>query len=168
MYLTIQSKKFTFSSYLRPKMFVYFLHPSVTLVCGVKCKQTFLASNMKIRWIFCSVGWASFKKWSLALQCFKMVEETFFWTAVPVCTHQIFAHNPKSSLRFLSGRIQWIVRQLCSPEELSTSKYNGDPRDSGAEILGRERKPKKGNIIEILSVRFFAILNIISMHLNIR
>ena len=65
MYFTIQSKKFTFSSYLRPKMFVYFLHPSVTLACDVKCKQTFLASNMKKRWIFCSVWWGSFKKWSL-------------------------------------------------------------------------------------------------------
>ena len=65
VYLTIQSKKFTFSSYLRPKMFVYFLHPSVTLACGVKCKQTFLASNMKKRWIFCSVWWGSFKKLSL-------------------------------------------------------------------------------------------------------
>ena len=102
------------------------------------------------------------------LKCFKMVEETFFWIIVPVCTHQIFAHNPKSSLRFLSGRIQWIVRQLCSPEELSTSKYNGDPRDSGAEILGRERKPKKGTLLKFCLSGFLQKLNIISMHLNIR
>ena len=62
VYLTIQSKKFTFSSYLRSKMFVYFFHLSVTLACGV-----FLASNMKKRWICCSVWWGSFKKWSLVV-----------------------------------------------------------------------------------------------------
>ena len=61
----VQSKKFTFSSYLRPKMFVYILHHKPKSLTDVKSKQTFLVSNMKKRWIFCSVWWDTLVLWTL-------------------------------------------------------------------------------------------------------
>jgi len=88
VYLTIQSKKFTFSTLMRPKMFVYTLHPSVTLAYDVKCKQTFLVSLMLKRWIFCSVWWGSFKICSLGKEkkfcdfCLLILEQNWLYPLV--------------------------------------------------------------------------------------
>ena len=93
--LSIQSKKFTFSSYLRSKMFVYIFHHKPKSVIK---KFTNNFEDMKKRWDFCSVWWDTLVLWTLNSKM-KYINKYKYINWLAACTVKYLCKNFNKSIQ---------------------------------------------------------------------